>query len=113
MKIQLNGTNNQKRQKGEIKMNEWITTAAIKYRIKGEHEFKYVTGPNHSYCLDMLSCMDLYSTKRDMDVEEQGFCTNVRRFVNRKDAFEIARMAGQIPKSYNKTELISDDVKFR
>lgn len=94
-------------------MDEKITLAAIKYRVKGETEFKYVHGYNHGQCIEWFSCADLYSSIRDMDVEEQGFMTDTGRFVSRDEAVEIAKKAGQLREGYSKTRLISEDLLFR
>lgn len=91
---------------------EKIQSAAIKYRIKGEHNFKYVSGCSHANCIEMFSYMDLYPNHRDMEVEEQGFFTTEGRFVNRRMAKDIALKASQIPVNYNKSDLYSEYIDW-
>ena len=52
--------------------------------------------------------MDLFSYKRDMNVEVQGFKTSEGRFVDRKEALHIAMIAGQIDKHYDNDVLYSE-----
>lgn len=49
---------------------------------------------------------------RDMDAEEQGFMTSEGRFVNRKEAKEIALAAHQISKTYPYYGLYSEHVDW-
>lgn len=87
---------------------EKIICASIKYRLIGDKEFKYVTGRSHADCINALSFMDLFSYKRDMNVEVQGFKTSEGRFVDRKEALHIAMIAGQIDKHYDHDVLYSE-----
>ena len=96
---------------------EYIMCAAIKYYIKGEDTAKYVIGGNHGQCIESFANMELYKTDRDMDREEQGFLTTSGRFVDRYEAWNIAKMAGQL-RYYDSADttpkkLISENVNYR
>lgn len=97
--------------KGELKMkNERIIAATVKYRAKGETEFKYTHGINHSQCFNYLATIELPSALRDMDNEEQGFTTSKARFVSREEAVEIARNSGQLSENFKGNRLTSEDL---
>lgn len=91
---------------------ERIAGAAIKWRKKDETEERIVHGINHAYCIDWFSCAELYSSKRDMEFEKQGFITTDGRFVDRSETLYIARCAGQIPSNYDKSLLYSEYVDY-
>lgn len=94
--------------------NETIKAAAIRYRVIGSDEFKVVTGPHHASCIEWFSCVGLYSSKRDSKVEEQGFITsNENRFVDRHEAYIIAKQAGQLLRERDDMILFSQDLEFR
>lgn len=42
--------------------------------------------------------------------DAQGFVTDKGKFVSRKEALKIAKMAGQIPKDHKYPELFSEDM---
>lgn len=67
-------------------------------------------GLRHAHC---LSQMNIMTGKRQCEVGEEisGFLTNKNRFVDRKEAAEIALNSHQIEKlSYFKDELDSSDL---
>lgn len=78
-------------------MIEFIDCAAIKWRLKGNKgNGNIIKGPNHARCIEVFSIMDLYQKDRDLRFEKQGFLTNTGRFVDRKEAYSIARKADQL-----------------
>lgn len=91
---------------------EKIRSAAIMYRKKGDIEFHYIEGRSHAQCIETFSVMDLYSSMRDTEAEIQGFMTTKDRFVDRVEALEIARKAGQVKESYTKDYLISEVIDW-
>lgn len=95
---------------------EYISCAAIKYYRKGSNTAEFVHGMNHGQCISAFSCMDLYASMRDMDREVQGFMTTLGRFVDRVEAYDIAKCEGQL--IYDNCEfghgrLISENVKYK
>ncbi|MCQ9121626.1 hypothetical protein MUU45_001177 [Rodentibacter pneumotropicus] len=82
---------------------ELIVCAAIKFELKtpikernGTSGFEYVLPMVRHYdsnTCETLSMLDDYYTEHE---REQGFITNQGRFVNRKEALEIAKANNQI-----------------
>lgn len=89
---------------------EKIKSAAIQYR---DHTgtLHVVTGPNHAYCINIFSFLEI--PVRDRLDEVQGFVTTLNRFVDRTEALQIAKSANQL---YNpdstKTWLDSYDINW-
>ncbi|MDD5407107.1 MAG: hypothetical protein PHE73_09240 [Sulfurovaceae bacterium] len=77
--------------------------AAIKTRSG-----KIVLGHRHSDCI--------YTAKRmgwalqDLSFTDQGFITSKNRFVDRWEAFRIAKRAKQVKSNYDIKELFSEDL---
>lgn len=95
---------------------EKIKCAAIKYRLlcdytspnySGDH---IIIGKSHAECIYTFGSIGLSCKLRDMDNEVQGFMTTNDRFVDRKEALEIAKNAKQVPDDYSKNELFSEDI---
>lgn len=85
---------------------EKIFTACIRYKRKSSpNKYWYAVGPSHSSCYHVFSCLEIY----DRYDEVEGFQTEEDRFVDRHEAYQIAKNAGQliredpneILKSYN------------
>ena len=91
---------------------EKIVCACIKYKKKHHLFYNYVFGNSHSECIRRFVELDLPVVKRNMDKEKQGFWTTNNRFVERKEAKEIALKAGQISSNYNKDILYSEDISW-
>lgn len=90
---------------------EKIKCATIKYRLKDDPETdRFVDSCNHAWCIESLAAADLPVIKRIPKYEEQGFTTTFNRFVDRREALEIAKNAGQVSSTYNKNELFSEFV---
>ena len=87
---------------------EKIKSAAIQYR---DHtgNLHIITGPNHAYCINMFSSLEIL--QRDRLDEVQGFVTTLNRFVDRTEAFQIAKSANQLHNpNTTKTWLDSYDI---
>lgn len=67
---------------------EKILCAAIKY------SGGVILGPNHANCLFMLA--EIRGTHASRADDEQGFVTTTNRFVDRKEAYDIAEREGQL-----------------
>lgn len=87
---------------------ERIKSAAIKYRLASEpNADKIVYGHDHAYCNSWFMLAEIYPNQRISEVE--GFLTTSGRFVDRHEAYDIAKNAGQLKmpdpinilKSYN------------
>lgn len=100
--------------------NEYILCAAIWYKEQptAKHNVNNITqglvlcGHRHPH---IISAFVALTGKRSVTPEcgeyEQGFITSQNRFVNRKEAFEIACNNHQLGKTYaNQTELYSEDL---
>lgn len=93
-------------------MIEFIKFAAIQYQEKDSDEVKVVTGYNHAMCIEWFSCIGLYQNKRNMLIETQGFVTSTGRFIDRKEAYQIAQNAGQLLRIRDDKVLYSQDVDY-
>lgn len=85
---------------------EKILTACIRYKRKSNpNKYWYAVGPSHDSCYAVFSCLEIY----DRYDEVEGFQTAEGIFVDRHEAYRIAKNAGQliredpneILKSYN------------
>jgi hypothetical protein len=89
-----------------MKEKEYILCAAIWYQDDKEHvhqpkniETGYVLcGRRHHNCIASLS---IFGKRTNQQKHVQGFITNLDRFVDRKEAGEIAFNSGQILKQTN------------
>lgn len=91
---------------------EKLVSAAIRYKKKRGIFYHYVYGKTHGECFFQLLEMGLPSHKRNMKKETKGFWTTKGRFVNRKEAKQIALNACQISSNYEKEELFSNYVRW-
>ena len=92
---------------------EKIKSAAIKYQLRSNPgEDLFVTGPNHGYCISCFSAMDLLVTQRIPESEVQGFITSEGRFVDRSEAYQIAKESGQLIRECDRKQLDSYNVNF-
>lgn len=91
---------------------EKIKCAAIKYRPLATMKEDIVTGPNHAECINYFMLVELYAKDRDMGSETQGFMTTKNRFVDRKEAYKIAKAAGQLLIEKECSELDSYNCNF-
>ena len=96
---------------------EKIKCAAILYYLKSDPETPMIaTGLNHGQCIEWFGFLGHYTTMRCMDKEVQGFITSDKRFVNRREAYQIAKDAGQLindnEKSLGEGILDSYNVRF-
>lgn len=97
---------------------EKIKSAAINYRLVSDpNTDKIVYGHDHTYCRSWFILAEIYPDQRISEVE--GFLTTTGRFVDRHEAYDIAKNAGQLKisdpynilKSYNVDYAISDSAK--
>ena len=83
-------------------MNEFILCAAIYYEdgIKRKHQPANISagvvvcGQRHANCFIVLN--ELLQDKFDKTKHHQGFLTSKGRFVDRVEAFQLAKKSGQI-----------------
>lgn len=99
---------------------EYITSAAIWYKELPTMDFlptniqegMVIQGHRHCHCINVIShALDMRTVKfgeRATGETEQGFITSKNRFVDRKEAGEIAFACGQISKPNN--YLFSEDI---
>lgn len=99
---------------------EYITSAAIWYKVLPTMEFlptnitegMVIQGHRHGHCINVithaLNMRTVTFGERSVGESIQGFITSKNRFVDRKEAGEIAFECGQIsaPNSY----LFSEDI---
>lgn len=89
-----------------IKNSEYILCSAVKYKDS------IICGRRHNDCYSVLR---MFGVKEDAmpDRECEGFLTSLDRFVNRTEAFHIAKKQNQIISStimYIEAELRSEDL---
>ncbi len=82
-----------------------IVAAAIKFKPKGENEFRYRLSSRHHICFQNMQNSGIEYDKNSC---EQGFWTNDGKFLNREDAAKLAYKNGQIKEE--KKELFSEDL---
>lgn len=100
-----------------IRSTDKIKCAAIKYFLKIAPDEAQVTwGANHGQCIEWFGFAGYYSSMRCMDKEIQGFLTTSGRFVDRREAYQIAKRQGQLindnEKSLGEGVLDSYNVRF-
>lgn len=84
----------------------------MKYRRKGSDHYEFVTGANHTQCMNAFSTMGLYRSDREPIGEVQGFVDNEGNFHDRREAYEIADQAGQLLGPSLSRILFSENVKY-
>lgn len=87
--------------------NERILCAAIQIRKSKDAKPIVIGGYRHGDCFTAASRLG-YTAYIDQD--EQGFITSEGRFVDRKEAKQIAKQAGQLIRNSMFTHLISEDI---
>lgn len=96
-----------------IKNKEYILCAAIKRREPrtGNNYKTHTTDPDDIYAIEIGRRHNdiLERFGKDVYPIQQGFYTSYGRFVDRKEAFEIAKSANQIG-DIERTELYSEDL---
>ena len=76
---------------------ESIKCAAIQYELlKEPGVIKYISGDNHSQCFQYFAMTNIRRADRNMDKEVEGFMTSLNRFVDRGEAYRIAKSTGQL-----------------
>lgn len=82
----------------ENEMNpELIICAANKFSISNDFDIQEVViSAARHYSPSMNKMIDILEQTYTVTEIEQGFITNIGRFVNRKDALEIAKVNNQI-----------------
>lgn len=76
---------------------EMIRSAAIEYYLKEDSTTpRYMEASNHAQCIELFSFMDILASKRIQTKEKQGFMTTTGRFVDRVEAYQIAKSANQL-----------------
>ncbi len=99
--------------------NEYILCAAIWFNdgiTTNVHQPKnietgfVICGRRHHNCIATISIL-VKDYKRDPKIRSiQGLLTNTNRFVDRKEALEIAINSGQVKERGNRTTLFSEDL---
>lgn len=90
-----------------------IKAAAIKYRLKDDPGVdRFTWGHAHSYCRHWFLFAEVYPSMRIPEHEEEGFLTDTGEFVDREQAYLIAREAGQLKHECADGRLISENVVF-
>ena len=91
-----------------------IISAAIKFKPKGSEYFQIMCGKRHCNVLEKIYNLHI---EYDKKTSVQGFLTDNNTFVDRYEAFEIARAADQLlPEAKEEykdkvvTQLFSEDV---
>ena len=71
-----------------------------------------LSGHRHGNCFQLLGILDTYPSTRFDGKIEQGFLTSQNRFVNRKQAYTIARAQQQIISAHQpqRGHLLSEDL---
>lgn len=89
-----------------------IICAAIKIQVEGLDHETVVPCIRHGDGFKILADLG-YAPKTKYKVLEQGFITQDRKFLNRKEAFEHASEIGQLPSTlmrYSTGDLYSEDL---
>lgn len=97
---------NKKKQSEDIK-TEYILCAAISIPVEGKEEPVVIGGYRHSSCFISALNLECISYKTPY---EDGFITSTGRFVDCKEAKEIARNANQLLREPLYDELMSEDI---
>lgn len=88
-------------------MVEKLVASAIKFTIRGSACVNVMTGLRHP---NIFSTMANLGIEYDKPSHVEGFWTNQDRFVDRVEAVDIAIAARQIPASFEKPYLTSEDI---
>lgn len=102
--------------KNYIEKDEYIICSAIWFDDKIEYEHQpfniksgfVICGHRHHNCFNIMSILSNDIKKHIKYEKEQGFITNLNRFVDRKEGAEIAYKAGQTKTLL--TRLYSEDL---
>ena len=90
-----------------------IKCAAVRWCYANESEAKrIVTGMGHSYCYDALTAQEIYSNHRNLALEQEGFLTDDEKFIDRHEAYLIAKAAGQLISESTSEILQSYNIKY-
>lgn len=86
-------------------MNE-IKFACVRCKRKGDSDYVYTVGLNHTQCYESLTfAYDMYPTVDPHLYDcEEGFLLKDETFVDRYDAMKIAKETDQLLPSYKHTE---------
>lgn len=88
---------------------ERIKSACIKFQLKSDPGVdRYIEGASHADCISWFSAADIYMRDRIPEEEAQGFMTTEGRFVDRSEAYMIAKEAGQLAHSRKDQILYSE-----
>lgn len=72
---------------------EKILTPCVKYKRKSDpNKDWFAVAPDHAGCYNVLSFLEIY----DRYDEVEGFQTTEGRFVDRREAYQLAKNAGQL-----------------
>ena len=91
-----------------MSIKEQIAKAAVKYHYLGETEQRVVAFAKHQECYTHLMCEQI-SVRKPIKVDSECYLTNTGRYVDRREARDIAYTAGQLPKSYQYDILYPND----
>lgn len=86
---------------------ERIVSSAVKFKFNGNSHNQILCAKRHSTIFKLMHEKDFICDSENLI---QGFFTNTDRFVDRRDAVYIARAAGQVPISFEKDFLYSEDI---
>lgn len=68
-----------------------------------------IAGMSHTHILYSVNAI-LGNRQCECGKQQSGFLTTSNRFVNRKEAMEIAKLSGQMPAEFNNNNLFSEDI---
>lgn len=92
-------------------IKEKIESAAVQYHFLGDDKKRVVKFPTHSDCYRQLIAEEIWA-KRPVKVDKECYLTNCGRYVDSKEAKDIAYAAGQLPKSYPYDVLYPNQVDY-
>ena len=89
-----------------------IICAAVKVQVEGLDHETVVPCIRHGDVFQLLEDLGYYP-KKGYKILEQGFITQDRKFLNRKEAYDYAAEIGQLPSTlirYSSGDLYSEDL---
>lgn len=90
-----------------------IKCAAVRWCYANESEAKrIITGMSYSYCYDALTAQEIYSNHRNLALEQEGFLTDDEKFIDRHEAYLIAKAAEQLISESPSEILQSYNIKY-
>lgn len=93
---------------------ETIAAAACVFSFKDSlKDDLIVHGQHHSDCISWLAFADIPQSTIDKSKTQQGFITNLGRFVNREEAYQIAKTANQLTSERIDGVLYSEYVQYK